>query len=261
MPEDFTYSLSIYDAVADGKVPNAIVLPITGSNLAVGETLEPLALGGIYRMPSAPVSLEAVSTVAADNVSGTGARVLEVFGINEKWSFATTRTNMSGLTAAAIPGQFLRVLSARVVESGTYSDAATFGHTGTITIRQAGGGDVWATIPVLNGSHGAGVTEIAATTIPKGYRGKLISRSFSVEANKTPDVGVFVREGADKIVAPFTPMRVVEYERGIDIDINLPYVAPDGPFVGPADVLVMALVPVGSAIVHASLKIDLEKTQ
>ena len=122
----------------------------------------------LYPWPTAAETLSVVSDDADDTSAGTGARTVEIEGLDSSWNVLTETVTMNGLTPVITTGLFLRVYRARVVTAGS-----TGTNEGTITMTNTTSSNVIAQISVDN--SGFGQTLMAVYTIPAGKTGYLIS--------------------------------------------------------------------------------------
>jgi len=108
---------------------------------------------------ASPVSLEVVSSSAADSAAGAGARTLLLTTLDGSYNEAFNFIALNGVTPVAVPGTHLRCNNGIVTEVGT-----AFGsNIGNITIRVAGGGTTRDFI-----TAGRGVTQSGKYTVPAG---------------------------------------------------------------------------------------------
>jgi hypothetical protein len=113
-----------------------------------------------------------VSDDTDDTSAGTGARTVEIEGLDSSWNVLTETVTMNGTTPVVTTGSFLRVYRARVVTAGSSGT-----NEGTITFTNTTSSNIIAQISVDN--SGFGQTLMACYTIPAGKTGYLISLDFS----------------------------------------------------------------------------------
>ena len=63
----------------------------------------------LYPWPTAAETLNVVSTDADDTSAGTGARTVEIEGLNSSWAVITETVSMNGTTNVTTTNSFLRV--------------------------------------------------------------------------------------------------------------------------------------------------------
>lgn len=242
-----------YLEVAKGNVPKHSLVHKFGAG-TVTTTLRPVTLSGFYRTPTTATALEFVSDNANDTSAGTGAREVTIVGLDSSWNEVSQTVTTNGTTAVALGTNLIRLYRWYVSSSGTYATQTTGSHAGTLTIQESGGGNVWS---ILNTSpFSVSQSEIACYTVPAGHTGYLLSKSVSIDSNKTVDVFFFQRPNADDVATPYSgAMRLIEKEIGVTGSIDFRMIAPKGPFVGPCDIGFMAVV--GSGTSDASSEFEL----
>jgi|DEB0MinimDraft_10_1074344.scaffolds.fasta_scaffold40191_2 hypothetical protein len=241
--------------VEKGNVPGHSIINKFGFDSAVTSTLQAIADAQVYQTPTAAVSLEILSSDANDAAAGTGARTVEIQGLDANFAEQTQTVTMNGTTAAAITGTWMRVFRARVTESGTYASQSAGSHAGTLTVRVAGAGATWATIGLTTASFPMGQTEIGAYTIPAGKTGYLLSKHISIESTKTPNVLWFRRENADDTSAPYDSMRLFQRHVGAAAEISYSPHAPVLVLPEKTDIGCMGYVATGTAAVSVDFQI------
>lgn len=241
--------------VEKGNVAGHSIVNKFGFDAAVTSTLQTIADAQVYQTPTAAASLEIVSSDANDTSAGTGARTVEIQGLDANFAEQTETVTMNGTTAVAITGTWIRLLRATVIESGTYASQSAGSHAGTITVRVSGAGATWATIGLTTGSFPMGQTEIGAYTIPAGKTGYLLSKHVSIESTKTPNVLWFRRENADDVSAPYDAMRLFQRHVGAADEISYSPHAPILVLPEKTDVGAMGYVSTGTAAISIDFQI------
>lgn len=171
------------------KNPGLIKIRKFGFNGTVNTTKEDIwDGGGVYEFPpDEGVVCEVVSTLAADDIEGTGARKVIVQGLDENFVEKEVEVEMTGLTGVDV-GTFSRVHRAYVTLAGTGETNA-----GNITVRNtATPAKKYAQITAGNGQTLMSIYTIPARTI--GYLYSLtgcILRETS--NNKAADVTLYYR--------------------------------------------------------------------
>ena len=129
-------------------------------------------------------------------------------------------------------------------------------HSGELTLRESGAGQVWTKI--LNAPFPSGQSEIGVFTIPKGKTGFLFNKQLFTDTTKTANLFFYGRCFADDITSPYDgTMRLVEREIGLTGGQAITYRIPKGPFVGPCDIGFMGDVSTGSAEVSVEFELIL----
>lgn len=243
----FTQSAEWYARVAKGEIPGYSVVHKFGSGLLTTSLL-PITQTNTYPTPTTAQSLEFVSSGVADAQNGVGAREITFVGLDANWNeqtvtVATHATN--GTTAVAITGTWVRLYQWYVSQSGTYATQSAGSHAGILTVRIAGAGATWSTIPIS--PFPVGQSQIGVHTIPTGYTGYLISKDVTVDSSKVTDIYFFQRPFANDVTTPFTgTMKMIEREINVVNSFTKTFHIPKGPFVGPCDIGFMGKVSVGT---------------
>lgn len=234
-------------------------IKVDGRNVAVAQTYVPIAQSGFYRVPQAGSNLRIrAGGNANDAAAGSGAREIEIYGLDENGLEITERLATAGASASAVTVQkFLRVMDARVTSSGTYASQLAGSHTGSINI-EATNSDLWATIPI-NGFPESRA-RIGAFTIPANYEGFLIGIRINADAGKTVDAILFQRGNILEKAAPYSPMSVVSELFNVTGFVDVGYDAPIR-FAPLTDIGVMAKVDVQTARVGAGLGLLLRRVK
>ena len=243
--------------VVTGDVAGWTAIRKFGSADSIGTSQVVVASAKTYQTPTTAQALEILSSDANDTSAGTGARTVTVQGLGSDWTETSETVTMNGTSAVALSTSFTRVFRMFVAGSGTYASSAASSHAGTITLRASGGGDTWAAIGLIGGI-GVGQTEIGAYTVPAGKRAIVLGRKITVETNKSVNVEFFRREGVDTVSAPYSPMRILEVNRGLTGDLEGTYSVTLGPFTGPCDIGFFAAATTGTASVEVSFSLLLE---
>lgn len=110
---------------------------------------------GLYPFQTAGVSLEFLSTAAADTSAGTGAQAVRVLGFDDNFDVLDNVVATNGVGVVAVPDSYFRVNSFTVSTGGT-----GFTNAGDITLRVSGGGVTQSFIPA-----GAGLAPQCVATI------------------------------------------------------------------------------------------------
>ena len=109
-------------------------------------------------------TVDVVSDSAADTAAGTGARTVQLEGLDANYETITETVTLNGVTPVTTVQEFLRCFRAFVLTAGSGQENA-----GTLSISQSTSGDLMATVDALHGQ-----TAIAAYTVPAGKTGLLI---------------------------------------------------------------------------------------
>lgn len=246
-----------YAEVSLGNVSGSTVVHKFGKNTAVGTTFVPIAVGGIYQtpQPAAATTLRIkAGGDAADTAAGAGARQITLQGLDASGNEQTVTVATNGATAStATTETWIRLYRAYVSESGTYATTATGSHTADIVIENGAGGTDWATISSTD--YARSQSEIGAYTIPAGKTGYLLSAFTFSDATKTTELLFMKREAVLDAAAPYDAMRVVFEERLEGGEGTVDIKAPVASFAGPCDVMFLAKVNTGTAVVEVDFEL------
>ena len=135
-----------------------------------------------YPFPSAAATTTIVSASTADASAGTGAKTVQVEGLDSDWMHATEVATMDGDQAVTLSTQFLRVYRAKVLTAGT-------GETNAGNIQIKHGSTVLAQI-----SAAYGQTLMAIYTLPATYYGWLANWRCSTDGNTAAKMALQTRE-------------------------------------------------------------------
>ena len=109
-------------------------------------------------------AVEVLSSSAADAAAGTGARTVEISGLDSNFALQSETVTLNGTTPVDTAGTYTRVHSVRVLTAGSGGENA-----GTITARHTTTtANVFSVIPIGENRSG-----IAAYTVPANYQGWL----------------------------------------------------------------------------------------
>ena len=164
--------IDFYLSVAKGDFTGYSNVSKFGINSTVGSGgFESIWEGSnAYPWPTAAATLSVVSASANDASGGTGARTVEIQGLDSSWNLLTETITMNGLTPVVTTGSFLRVFRARVVTAGSLKSNAA-----QITMSSGGTTLAYITYDTI----GMGQTLMAVYTIPNGKTGYIINLNVS----------------------------------------------------------------------------------
>ena len=140
-----------------------------GANLSVGADIETIwETGGIYEYLTVASTVSAISNDSGDTVAGTGARTIEIQGLDSNYNTVTEVISTNGTSSGpASTNEFLRVYRALVKTAGSTSTNEgdidiNAGSTTVISIGTKGTG--------VN-KEGFGQSQTSVYTIPAGKTG------------------------------------------------------------------------------------------
>ena len=182
--------IDFFLAVAKGDLTSYSNVSKFGYNPTVGSSnYESIWEGSnAYPWMSTDDQLEVLSSDANDTSAGTGARTVELQGLDSSWNLLTETVTMNGTSAVTTTGSFLRIFRARVVTAGT-----SLRNEGTITIRDQDTSTTRALI--TNGAtDGNGQTLMAVYTIPAGKTGYVININVSSQKDQEQTYRLMARD-------------------------------------------------------------------
>ena len=147
-----------------------------GFNPDVDDSLETVwAEGGLYSYLSAATVLKVSSSSANDTSAGTGARTVELFGLDADYDEINETVTLSGQTAVNTTQSFLRVNRMVVRSAGTGGTNAGVIYAGTGTVTAGVPANKYATV-----AAGDGQSLMAIWTVPRGYTVYLTQTDITV---------------------------------------------------------------------------------
>lgn len=239
--------------VQKGNVPGHSILTKFGY-ASVSQTLSPITPNLAYPTPTTATALEFVSASADDATGGIGATKITYIGLDANWDEVTGTISTNGLTPVPLPDNLTRLYRWWVSESGSYASITVNSYVGDLTIREAGAGATWSVIYAA--APYPAQSEIAVTSIPRGYRAYIISKHLFTDSNKSANLYFLQRQNADDVTAPYSGIRrLIEREIGVKGAVSIVFEATKGPIYGPADIGFVGNVATGSADI--SVEFDL----
>jgi len=243
--------------VAKGNIPGHSLIQKFGHNEAVGTTLAPIALGGIYRTPQVggATALRIKAGNVNDDAAGTGAQEVTLQGLDETGTLITVPLATAGAVASApTVDTFIRFFRAWVSGSGTYATQLVGSHAGDIVIENAAGTEDWGTIDAMS-LFPRSQTEIGVYSIPIGFTGFVLRVAVFSDSSKITSALFFRRRQILQTVPPYEAMRLVFDSTLEGGDVTIDPRSALNHFDGPCDMGVMAAIDVGTASVHTDFEI------
>lgn len=148
-----------------------------GNNTTVGDSLETVwAEGGLYSYLTAATVLKVSSSSTTDTSAGTGARTVELSGLDTDYNEINETITLNGQTAVNTTKEYLRInrMIVRSAGSGGANAGVIYAGTGTVTLGVPA--NIYASI---NGVTGANQSLMALWTVPAGYTAYLLQYDIS----------------------------------------------------------------------------------
>lgn len=151
--------------VARGQIAYHHDLHKFGFNPDVDDALETVwAQGGLYSYLSVATVLKVSSSSTADDSAGTGARTVQLFGLDANYDEINETVTLDGQTAVNTTKSYLRINRMIVRSAGSGATNAGVIYAGTGTVTAGVPANKYATIAV-----GDGQSLMALWTVPAGY--------------------------------------------------------------------------------------------
>jgi len=136
-----------------------------GFNPDIDNTLETIwAQGGLYSYLSSASVLKVSSSSANDTSAGTGARTVQLYGLDADYNEVNETVTLSGQTAVNTTNEFLRINRMVIRSAGSGGENAGVVYAGTGTVTAGVPANKYATIAI-----GDNQTLMALWTVPAGY--------------------------------------------------------------------------------------------
>ncbi len=151
--------------VSRGQISFHYALHKFGFNPDVDDALETVwAEGGLYSYLSAATVLKVSSSSTDDTSAGTGARTVQLYGLDADYNEINETVTLNGQTAVNTTNSFLRINRMIVRTAGTGGTNAGVIYAGTGTVTTGVPANKYATITI-----GDGQTLMALWTVPAGF--------------------------------------------------------------------------------------------
>lgn len=212
-----------YLEVKKGNIKGHSIVQKFGRNKAVPSgAIEPIVMGGKWPTPTEAKQLRVRSTSADDTaLSITGAREIEIWGLNENYEEVSEVITLNGLTPVLTVKTFIRIYRAYITKSGAYASQIQSSHLGDIIVEDSAGVGIWLSIDIAVGTFGVGQSQVGCYSVPRGKEAFLLTKHITVNAAKPATIYFFQRDSIDNVVAPFAPMRLLEQHDGIISPISV----------------------------------------
>ena len=162
--------------VARGQIAYHESIYKFGNNPEVADSVETVwPQGGLYSYLSAATVLKVSSSSTNDTSAGTGARTVELFGLDGDYNEISEVVTLNGQTEVNTTQSYLRINRMVVRSAGSGGANAGIIYAGTGTVTTGVPANIYATI---NGD-GTNQTLMALWTIPAGYTGYLMQYDVS----------------------------------------------------------------------------------
>ena len=162
--------------VARGQISFHKTIFKFGYNNDVGNTKETIwEQGGLYAYPASATVMTVSSSSTDDTAAGTGARTVEIFGLDGDYNEINEVVTLNGQTAVNTTKSYLRINRGIVRSAGSGGANAGTLYAGTGTVTAGVPANVYLSI---NG-NGDNQTLMALWTVPAGYTAFLTKMALS----------------------------------------------------------------------------------
>jgi len=250
--------------VASGQVPGYSLITASGHNNNVAQAYVPVVDGGEWQTPQVADAIQlrlAAGGDVADTAAGVGAQEVTFIGMDPTGASITEALATNGALASLNTTQFfLRLLSAAVTKSGTYSTFTADSHAAAIVIEDSAGVNQWSTIP-FSGTLAHSRSKIGCVTVPRDKFGWITRIGLGIDSTRSTDVALFQRDNILETAPPYSPFQIVQELVGAGGINQFDGKFPLGPFSELTDLGVMAKVAQTTATVSSSISmIVVDKT-
>jgi hypothetical protein len=172
--------------VARGQVAYHKLIYKFGHNQTVGQTEETIwSPGGLYSYPAAATTMTVSSTSAADAAAGTGARTVQLFGLDTNYNEISETVTMNGQTPVTTTKSYLRINRGVVLTAGSGGENAGNIYAGTGTVTAGVPANIYLNINGLGDNQ----TLMCLWTVPAGYTAYMTQYTVSTgTSSNTPAV-------------------------------------------------------------------------
>ena len=147
-----------------------------GNNPEVADSVETVwPQGGLYSYLTSASVLKVSSSSTDDASAGTGARTVQLFGLDGDYNEISEVVTLNGQTAVNTTQSYLRINRMIVRSAGSGGANAGIIYAGTGTVTTGVPANIYATV---NGD-GTNQTLMALWTVPAGYTGYLMQYDVS----------------------------------------------------------------------------------
>lgn len=179
--------------ISEGNVSGMSYIEKFGMNVDVDSNKETIwDGGGIYTYISNAETVAITSNDGSDNASGTGARTVEVQGLDQDWALATETLTVGGASSTTT---FRRVFRAKVVTAGSSEvnegTLSIISDTTTSTLAQIGVDGLGSN------AAGRGQTFMSVYTIPAGKTGYITQWTVGAGKQNTDAIGFLMCRNID----------------------------------------------------------------
>lgn len=162
--------------VSRGQIADHIRLFQFGANTNIQTTTTTAWAGTTsnYVYPSAATVMTVSSSSASDAAAGTGARTVQVSGLDANYAVATEIVTLNGTSAVNTTNSYIRINDAVVLTAGSGGTAVGTIYVGVGTVTSGVPATIYSLIPI-----GYNKDAQAVWTVPAGYTAYMTSCTWS----------------------------------------------------------------------------------
>jgi len=172
--------------VAQGQIAYHEHVYKFGQNAVVGNSIETIwQQGGLYSYPPSATTMTVSSSNANDTSAGTGARTVQIVGLDGDYNEISETIILNGQTAVTTTNSFLRVNRGIVLTAGSGGVNAGIIYVGTGTVTLGVPANIYTTI------NGDGTNQSLQSfwTVPANYNAYIYQTNISTgNTSNTPAV-------------------------------------------------------------------------
>ena len=146
-----------------------------GANSSVDDSVHTIwQQGGLYSYPPSASTMTVSGSDVNDTSAGTGARTVQIFGLDASYNEASETIILDGQTAVTTTNSYIRMNRAVVLTAGSGADNAGVIYVGTGTVTSGVPANIFTTIII-----GANQTLQAFWTVPANYTAYIYQTNIS----------------------------------------------------------------------------------
>ena len=172
--------------VAQGQIAYHEHVYKFGQNAVVGNSVETIwQQGGLYSYPPSATTMTVSSSDTNDTSAGTGARTVQIVGLDGDYNEISENIILNGQTAVTTTNSFLRVNRGIVLTAGSGGVNAGIIYVGTGTVTSGVPANIYTTI------NGDGTNQSLQSfwTVPANYNAYIYQTNISTgNTSNTPAV-------------------------------------------------------------------------
>ena len=202
-----------YFNVSKGKFNNYSTITKFGEAPNVGSTEVTLwDESSLYPWPTSALAMTLVSNNVNDSISGTGARKVVVYGLDNQYNEIFEIVELNGTTPVPLINSYFRNFRMIVIDAGSTGSAQ-----GKISLQNSG--TIYASI--LNGNN---QTLMGVYSVPANHTAYIISASSSSSSGKSVTGSLYVRPFGQVFQCKY---RYNLYQNFARLDLTVPFIIPE----------------------------------